>query len=109
VRRSVATPEAKAALRAATGAVAVDMESAVILEAAAARGFPSLVVRAVTDEARETLPDEVMRLMGADGRIRGAGLLALTRPRVLRRALQLRRSTSLALLSVAASLGRLAA
>ena len=106
---TVATPEAKAALRAATGAVAVDMESAAILEAAAARGCSSLVVRAVSDDARESMPDELMRLMGADGRIRCGGVLALARPRVLRRALQLRRSTRQALASVAGSLARLAA
>ena len=58
VRRTVATPEAKAALRAATGAVAVDMESAPILEAAAAHGCSSLVVRAVSDDARDTMPDK---------------------------------------------------
>ena len=109
VSRTVATPEAKAALRAATGAVAVDMESAAILEAAAVRGCSSLVVRAVSDDARETLPDELTRLMGADGRIRCGGILALARPRVLRRALQLRRSTRRALASVAGSLARLAA
>jgi adenosylhomocysteine nucleosidase len=110
VTRVVATPEAKAALRAATGAVAVDMESAAILDAAAARGCSSLVVRAVSDDACETLPDELMRLMGTGGRIRCGGvLLALARPRVLHRALQLRRSTRRALASVAGSLARLAA
>jgi adenosylhomocysteine nucleosidase len=107
--RVVATPDAKAALRAATGAVAVDMESAVILEAAAARGCSSLVVRAVSDDARETLPDELMRLMDPDGRIHCNGVLTLARPRLLRRALQLRRSTRRALASVAGSLARLAA
>jgi adenosylhomocysteine nucleosidase len=107
--RAVATPEAKAALRAATGAVAVDMESAAILEEAAARGCFSLVVRAVSDDARETLPDELMRLVGADGHIRRGGILVLAHPRVLRRALQLRRSTRRALASVAGSLARLAA
>jgi adenosylhomocysteine nucleosidase len=109
VSQTVATPEAKAALRAATGAVAVDMESAAILEAAAARGCSSLVVRAVSDDARDTLPDELMRLMGADGRIRCGGVLALAHPRVLRRALQLRRSSRRALETVASSLARLAA
>jgi adenosylhomocysteine nucleosidase len=107
--RIVGTPEAKAALRAATGAVAVDMESAAILEAAAARGCASLVVRAISDDASESLPEELMRLMGADGRIRGGGVLALARPRVLGRALRLRRSTRRALASVANSLARLAA
>jgi hypothetical protein len=109
VSRTVATPEARAALRATTGAVAVDMESAPILEMAAARGCSSLVVRAVSDDARDTLPDELMRLMGADGRIRCGGILALARPGLLRRALQLRRSTRRALASVAGSLARLAA
>ena len=107
--RVMATPEAKAALRAATGAVAVDMESAAILEAAAARGCSSLVVRAVSDDARETMPDELMRLMGGDGRLRGGGLLALARPRMLARAFQLRRLTRRALATVAGSLARLAA
>jgi adenosylhomocysteine nucleosidase len=107
--RAVGTPEAKAALRAATGAVAVDMESAAIVEAAAAHGCASLVVRAVSDDARETLPDELVRLMGADGRIRGGGIFALARPRVLARAFQLRRVTRQALASVAGSLARLAA
>jgi hypothetical protein len=50
-----------------------------------------------------------MRLMGADGRIRGGGVFALARPRVLGRALRLRRSTRQALASVADSLARLAA
>ena len=110
VTRVVATPEAKAALRAATGAVAVDMESAAILDAAAARGCSSLVVRAVSDDARETLPDELMGLMGTGGRIQCGGvLLALASPRVLHRALQLRRSTRRALASVAGALARLAA
>ena len=107
--RVAATPEAKAALRAATGAVAVDMESAAILEVAAAHGCASMVVRGVSDDARETLPEELLELMGADGRIRGGGVFALARPRVLARALRLRRATRQALGSVAGSLARLAA
>ena len=107
--RLVGTPEAKAVLRAATGAVAVDMESAVILEAAAARGCSSLVVRAVSDDARETLPVELVRLMGDDGRLRPSRALALARPRVLARALQIGCSTRRALATVAGSLARLAA
>jgi adenosylhomocysteine nucleosidase len=107
--RIAATPEAKAALRAATGAVAVDMESAAIVEAAAAHGCASMVLRGVSDDARESLPEELMGLLRADGRIRGGGVFALARPRVLARALRLRRATRLALGSVADSLVRLAA
>jgi adenosylhomocysteine nucleosidase len=105
----VATPEAKAALRAATSGMAVDMESAAIVEAAAAHGCASMVLRGVSDDARETLPEALMNLMGADGRIRGGGVLALARPGVLASALRLRRATRRALLSVAGSLARLAA
>jgi hypothetical protein len=107
--RVVATPEAKAALRAATGGMAVDMESAVILEAAAAHGCASMILRGVCDDARETLPEELMSLMTADGRLRGGGVLALARPGLLARALRLRRATRQALLTVAGSLARLAA
>ena len=67
------------------------------------------MVRAVSDDARETLPEELIRLMGADGRIRGGGVLALARPSVLAGALRLRRATRQALASVADSLARLAA
>jgi adenosylhomocysteine nucleosidase len=109
VSRTVSTPEAKAALRASTGAAAVDMESAPILEAAAAHGCSSIVVRAVSDDARETLPGELMAMVGADGSIRLGRILALARPSILRRALGLRRSTRRALESVAGSLARLAA
>jgi adenosylhomocysteine nucleosidase len=105
----VATPEAKAALRAATGGMAVDMESAVILEVAAAHGCASMILRGVSDDARATLPEELMGLMGADGRLRSGGVLALARPGVLAGALRLRRATRQALLSVAGSLARLAA
>ena len=106
--RAVATPAAKAALRAATGAVAVDMESGAILQMAAERGCASLVVRAVSDDARDGLSEELMGMMGADGRLRGRGLLALARPRVLARALRLRRATRQALARVADALTRLA-
>jgi len=50
--RVIATPAEKAALRAATGAVAVDMESAAV----ARLGIPFAVLRAVADTADEALP-----------------------------------------------------
>jgi hypothetical protein len=89
--------------------MAVDMESAAILEVAAAHGCASMILRGVSDDARETLPEELMGLMGADGRLRSGGVLALARPGVLAGALRLRRATRQALLSVAGSLARLAA
>ena len=108
-RDVVATPEAKAALRARTGGVAVDMESALILGAAAAAGCPSLVVRGVSDGATEALPPEVVGLLTAEGRLKSghAALLAVRRPRVIPRALGLRRGAGQALSAVARSLAGL--
>jgi len=102
-REVVATAEAKAALFARTGAVAVDMESAPILAHAAKAGCPALVVRAVADAAGETLPPELIDLVTEAGRLRAVRALALTvtRPRVLPRALALRHATRRALAEVA--------
>ncbi len=56
----VATPAAsvaeKAALRAATGAIAVDMESHIVAEVAAAHGLPFAILRVIGDSASDTLP-----------------------------------------------------
>jgi len=107
-RDVVATPEAKAALFARTGAVAADMESAHILRAAAGAGLPSLVVRGVSDDARQSLPPELIRLVTPEGTMRLAGAMALiTRPAVLPVALGLRRATGRALRAVAGLLAAL--
>jgi len=110
VRAVVGTPAAKARLWVATGAVAVDMESAAVLEWAARRGLPALVVRGISDAAHEAVPPELAALVGEDGRVRpGDALrLALTRPGRIAPALALARSTAAALRAVAAALGRLA-
>ena len=62
------TPEAKAACRRATGAVAVDMESGEVARAAAAAAMPFLVVRAIADPADRAVPAWVMQAVTADGR-----------------------------------------
>jgi len=102
-RDVVTTAEAKAALFSRTGAVAVDMESSLILAHAAGAGCPTLVVRAVADTASETLPSELAALVSDEGKLRTGRALALTitRPRVLPRALALRRATHRALAAVA--------
>ena len=107
--RVVTTPEAKAALRARTGGVAVDMESAAIVAAAAAHGCDSMIVRGVSDDARDSLPEELLALVDADGRLRRGRVFALARPRILAAALRLRRASHHALGNVAGSLARLAA
>ena len=107
--RVVTTPEAKAALRAKTGGVAVDMESAAIVAAAAAHGCGSLIVRGISDDARASLPEELLALVDADGHLRGGRLLALARPHLFAAALRLRRASRHALGNVAGSLARLVA
>lgn len=52
----VASARAKRALYAATGALAVDMESGVLARHAARHGLPFAVLRAVADGAEEDLP-----------------------------------------------------
>ena len=110
VGRVVESPSAKARLWVETGAVAVDMESAVILEWAARRGIPAAVVRGVSDTASRAVPADLAAVVGPDGRVRTMRAIgvALARPRRLGEALALRRGTSAALAAVAAALGRLA-
>jgi adenosylhomocysteine nucleosidase len=102
-RDVVATPTDKAALHARTGAVAVDMESSLILTFAAGAGCPTLVVRGVSDAAGESVPPELIGLVTEAGKLRQGRVLALgvTRPYVLPRALALRHATQRALAAVA--------
>jgi hypothetical protein len=110
VREVAATAEAKAALFASTSAVAVDMESSVILAHAAGAGCPTLVVRGVSDVASENVPLELIDLMAPEGTLRPVRALALlTRPRVLPRALALGQATRRALTAVGRVLAALAA
>ncbi len=99
----LATPEAKADSFRATGAAAVDLESALILAWASRQGRPSLVVRAVADTAHQRLPAELADLVTPEGKLRTgrAVALALTNPRTIPHALLLRRGTKRALKSVA--------
>lgn len=107
----VGTVRAKAALRAATGAIAVDMESAGILAAAAAAGCPSVVVRAVSDVATRALGADLVGLVAPDGRLRlgRAVALVLRRPGRIPHALALGRDTGRALATVSRALDALAA
>jgi nucleoside phosphorylase len=100
---AVGTPEAKAQRWLATGALAVDMESAAILAWASGQGCSSLVVRAVSDNARQHVPLELIGLVTPEGKLRAARAvaLALTHPRTIPHALILRRGTGQALKAVA--------
>ena len=68
----VATPEARARLAAATGAIAVDMESAAIARVARERGIPFAAIRVVTDGPDDTLIIDWDRYRRPDGSMRAA-------------------------------------
>ncbi len=63
----VAGSAEKAALHARTGAVAVDLESAVVALAAAQAGLPYLVLRAIADPASRDLPTAARIRLKPDG------------------------------------------
>lgn len=62
-----ATAGEKAALRAATGALAVDMESHIAARVASRRGLPFAAIRAISDTGSETLPPAALVGMNPDG------------------------------------------
>lgn len=99
----VAAPEAKAERFQATGAIAVDLESAAVVAWASRRGCPALVVRAVSDTARQRLPADLVALVSPEGKLRAGRALALafTHPTTIPHALGLGRGTGRALRSVA--------
>lgn len=81
------TADAKARLRASTGADAVDMESAVIRDLCGARGVPSGTVRVISDTVGEDLPLDFGALMTPDQRIdvaRLMGVLARSPGKIIR-------------------------
>jgi adenosylhomocysteine nucleosidase len=71
----VLTAGAKAELRNATGAAAVDMESLTAGRYALERKSPFAILRAVADPADRDLPPLVLKAVDSDGRINVAGLI----------------------------------
>ncbi len=99
----------KSRLWLATGALAVDMESATILAWAAARGVAGAVVRGVSDPADRGVPADLARVAQEDGRTRPLRAVSavLARPRALADAMALKAGATAALKTVAAALARL--
>ncbi|OYY63973.1 phosphorylase [Sphingomonas sp. 28-62-11] len=62
-----ATAAEKAALYAATGALAVDMESHIAARVAARHGLPFIAMRTISDTAHESLPPAALVGMSPDG------------------------------------------
>lgn len=73
---SVATADDKRRLRDAVGAVAVDMESHQVAEAATGAGIPFMVLRAIADPWNRALPAWAGKAVAADGSLR-IGAIAL--------------------------------
>jgi adenosylhomocysteine nucleosidase len=65
---AVGSVAAKRALRDATAAAAVDMESHLVARAAAAAGLPFAVLRAIADPATRALPPSAIAGISPDGR-----------------------------------------
>jgi hopanoid-associated phosphorylase len=74
--RMLTSAEDKHAAHLATGAVAVDMESAAIAAAAERHGLPFIAVRAVLDEADHAVPSAILAAVDKTGSV-GLGRLAL--------------------------------
>ena len=105
----VASPEGKAALGAATGALAVDMESAWVAGVCRRHDVPFLAVRAVVDGVGDALPAVLARTPAEDvGRSHRVWPL-LARPWLLPRLLRLARAAARARASLTAFVDAFAA
>ncbi len=93
----VAKPTEKRTLGVRFGADAVDMETATVTAACAARGVPCAAVRVISDGIDDSLSPELVRLIDG-GRVRIAGVLRAIalQPRVLGELLRLRAATDFA-------------
>ena len=99
----ISTPAEKAELFAATGAVAVDMETDPVRLLAEQAGVAFIGLRAISDTAEESLNPAVLRFIDGNGRVRPHRLAAvlLTQPSIVRDLLRLGRCSRIA----SASLG----
>jgi adenosylhomocysteine nucleosidase len=71
----VADPAAKSALRGRSGACAVDMETAGIVEVAHQVGLPWVAIRAIVDGAGDSLPEACLTTLHEDGHVAAGRLI----------------------------------
>src|SRR5207244_3544619 len=100
----VSSPQEKAALFRETGALAVDMENAIVREIFARAGVPVVGVRAISDTAGQGLDPRVLQMMDDQGRARPIFIAAsvLKRPTSIVSLVRLGKASKLA----ASNLGR---
>lgn len=103
-RTILATEDAKRSAWRETGALAVDMESAVVARAAHTAGIPFLVLRAIADPAVRELPSAALIPLAENGTPALSRVLAevLRRPRQIPTLLGLAREVRQALAALAA-------
>ena len=106
----IETAKAKARLWLETGALAVDMESSLIVDWARQRRIPIAVLRGVSDTAARGVPADLAGVVDAGGHLSAgrAMRVMLARPRAVSDAFALCRGTAAALRNVAAALARVA-
>jgi len=95
----VATARDKQALREATGAVAVDMESHAVAAVAREAEVPFVIVRAVADPYDRVIPQTALEAIRPDGRVRALATLGgvIRQPTQLGALFRLGRETAAAL------------
>ena len=100
--RLVDSAAAKAALHAATGAAAVDMESLAVASVAAAAAVPFVAVRAIADAAGRAPPAWALATLKSDGSVDlpAALRMLLAKPSALPDALAMARDSRAALASL---------
>lgn len=76
VDEAIFHPGPKQLLFEGTKALCVDMESYAVTQVARQRGVPYLVIRAIADSAKDTLPDIAVAAIDAGGDVRYGALLA---------------------------------
>ncbi len=96
----------KEALHAATGAIAIDLESHLVARAASRAGKPFLVLRAIADPASRALPEAALIGLDASGRpaLNRVLLSVLRNPRQIPALLRLAGDTRRALLALGSAL-----